>query len=395
MIQLPLADVHPGMVVARSVLGGSATGVQLVAGVTLDEAVISRCKRQGMHHLWVHLDGEDILPAGNVNDQLALQAQQAWKDNMSLLEKIGETQDSTIENLSKFTSDPGRFKNIVATEHLKSIVDQIIRSIMGQEPLMVNLASMRTSDGYLHQHALDVTITATMIASRLKYGVGDIQELALGCFLMDLGMIIVPGSLFEKKGPLTLSETHLLQEHPSVGFAILRANEGININTAHVAYQHHERLDGRGYPRQLKGEDAAPQKTLTHASGNIHRYAQIAAVADTYITSLNPRPGTVAPATPLEAMRQLIDEAGKGLNSHVVNALISLIPVFPVGTRIVVSKAVKPLLVGHIGVVTKANMVDKERPQIILVMDKFKRRIKPIPLDLAQEKGTEIQFIPL
>jgi hypothetical protein len=91
----------------------------------------------------------------------------------------------------------------------------------------------------------------------------------------------------------------------------------------------------------------------------------------------------------------LIDEAGKGLNSHVVNALISLIPVFPVGTRIVVSKAAKPLLVGHIGVVTKANMVDKERPQIILVMDKFKRRIKPIPLDLAQEKGTEIQFIPL
>jgi HD-GYP domain-containing protein (c-di-GMP phosphodiesterase class II) len=380
MIQLPLADVQPGMVVARSVLGGSATGVQLAAGYTLDEAVIARCKRQGMHHLWVHMDGEDTLPVGNVNDQLALQAQQAWKDNMSLLEKIGETQDSTIENLSKFTADPGRFKNIVATEHLKSIVDQIIRSIMGQEPLMVNLASMRTSDGYLHQHALDVTITATMIASRLKYGVGDIQELALGCFLMDLGMIIVPGSIFEKKGALTLSEIHLLQEHPSVGFAILRANEGININTAHVAYQHHERLDGRGFPRQLKGEDAPPLKTLTHASGNIHRYAQIAAVADTYI---------------LEAMRQLIDEAGKGLNSHVVNALISLIPVFPVGTRIVVSKAVKPLLVGHIGVVTKANMADKERPQIILVMDKFKRRIKPIPLDLALEKGTEIQFIPL
>jgi hypothetical protein len=94
-------------------------------------------------------------------------------------------------------------------------------------------------------------------------------------------------------------------------------------------------------------------------------------------------------------MRLLIDEAGKGLNSHVVNALISLIPVFPAGTRIVVSKAPKPLLIGHIGVVTKANLVDKEKPAIILVMDKFKRRIKPIPLDLAQEKGVEIQFVPL
>ncbi len=382
------------MVVARSVLG-SAAGVQLAAGYTLDEAVIARCKRQGMRTMWVHLDGEGILPAGNVNDQLALQAQQAWKDNMGLLAKIGETQDSTLENLTKFTADPGRFKNMVATEQLKSIVDQIIRSILGQDPLIVNLASMRTTDGYLHQHSLDVTITSTMIAARLKYGVQDIQELALGCFLMDLGMIIVPESVQQKRGPLTLSETHILEEHPAVGFAILRANEGININTAHVAYQHHERLDGRGFPRQLKGDDAPPQKTLTNAGGSIHRYAQIAAVADTYITAISPRPGTEEPLTPLEAMRLLIDEAGKGLNSHVVNALISLIPVFPVGTRIMVVKSPKPLLIGHIGVVTKANMVDKERPEIILVMDKFKRRIKPIALNLEQEKGLEIQFVPL
>ncbi|MDB5103527.1 MAG: hypothetical protein JWP91_1216 [Fibrobacteres bacterium] len=394
MVQLPIDEIVPGMVVARSVLGSSA-GVQLAAGYTLDQPVIARCKKQGMRTMWVHLEGENILPAGNVNDQLALQAQQAWKDNMSLLQKIGETQDSTLENLTKFTADPGRFKNIVATEHMKSIVDQIIRSILGQDPLMVNLASMRTKDGYLHQHALDVTITATMIASRLKYGVADIQEMALGCFLMDLGMIIVPESIFEKKGALTLSETHIIEEHPSVGFAILRANEGININTAHVAYQHHERLDGRGFPRKLKADDYLPLKTLSNSGGHIHRYAQIAAVADMYITAISPRPGSGDPLTPLEAMRLLIDEAGKGLNSHVVNALITLIPVFPSGTRIVVAKAAKPLLIGHIGIVTKANIQDKEKPEVVLVMDKFRRKIKPIHLDLTREKGIEIQFAPL
>ncbi|MDB5051337.1 MAG: hypothetical protein JWO30_4408 [Fibrobacteres bacterium] len=382
------------MVVARSVLGG-ASGVQLAAGFVLDETVIQRCKRQHMRSMWVHVDGDETLPSGNVNDQLALQAQQAWKDNMGLLEKIGETQDFALENLAKFTADTGRFKNIVATEQLKVIVDQIIRSILGQEPLMVNLASMRTKDGYLHQHALDVTITATMIASRLKYAMQDIQELALGCFLMDLGMIIVPEALHEKKGPWSLQETHLMEEHPAVGFAILRANEGVNINTAHVAYQHHERLDARGYPRQLKGDDIMPQKTLGNAGGHIHRHAQIAAVADTYITAISPRPGSGDPMTPLNAMRQLIDEAGKGLNSHVVNALITLIPIFPVGTRIVVCKAARPFLVGHIGIVTKTNLNDKERPEIVLVMDKFKRKIKPVPIDLAQEKGTEIQFMPL
>jgi HD-GYP domain-containing protein (c-di-GMP phosphodiesterase class II) len=395
MIQLPIDEVTPGMVVARSVFDGGS-GVLLAAGFVLDEAVIQRCKREHLRSMWVHAEGDEMLPAGNVNDQLALQAQRAWKDNMDLLQKIGETQDFTLDNLAKFTADTGRFKNIVATEQLKGIVDQIIRTILGQEPLMVNLASMRTKDGYLHQHALDVTITATMIAARLKYTMQDTQELALGCFLMDLGMIIVPDSLFErKKSPPTLQEIHLYEEHPTVGFAILRANEGININSAHVAYQHHERMDGRGYPRALKADDGLPQKTLANAGGHIHRYAQIAAVADAYITAISPRPGYADPMAPLDAMRMLIDEAGKGLNSHVVNALITLIPVFPVGTRIVVVKSSRSILVGHHGVVSKANPQDKEKPEIILIMDKFKRKIKPIPISLAHEKGMEIQFAPL
>src|SRR6185369_2755115 len=212
MIELAINEITPGMVVARSVLGGSS-GVMLAAGYVLDEVILARCKRQGMRSLWVRVGNEDELPSGNVNDQLALQAQQTWKDNLNILEKIGETQDSTLQNLSKFTSDPGRFKNIIATDKMKSIVDQIIRSVLGAEPLMINLASMRTADGYLHQHALDVTITATLIAGRLKYTVADIQELALGCFLMDLGMIIVPPALLEKKGPLTLQEMQILEEH--------------------------------------------------------------------------------------------------------------------------------------------------------------------------------------
>ncbi len=393
MIQYSIDEIQPGMVVARSVLG-SGSGLQLAAGFVLDEAVILRCKKMGMRSLWIKPEGEDELPAGNINDQLSLQAQQAWKENMDLLEKIGETQDSTLENLTKFTSDPGRFKDIVATANLKNIVDQIIKSILGQEPLVVNLASIRTADGYLHQHALDVTITATMIAQRLKFPLQDIQELALGCFLMDLGMIVVPKGFFEKKEPPTLKEIHALQEHPTVGFTILRANANVPINAAHVAFQHHECLDGTGYPRGLKDSNTFPLKSLHSAVGSIHRYAQVAAVADMYLSSISPRPG-IKPLTPLEAMHKLISEAGVHLNSHVVNALITLIPVFPTGTRIVVTKAPQALLIGYVGVVAKANLKDREKPQIILFLDKFNRKIKPILVDLAQEKDIVIQFTSL
>ncbi len=392
MIKLSIDEIQPGMKIARSVLGANS-GTQLTAGFVLDEAVIERCKRVGMHSLWVHMEGEDVVPTGNINDQLALQAQQAWKDNMDMLQKIGETQDSTLESITRFKSDPGRFKNIIATEQMKSIVEKIIKSILGQEPLVVNLASMRTKDGFLHQHALDVTITATLIATRLRLNLHEIQELALGCFLMDLGMIMVPQSVFDKRGPLTLAEKHVLQEHPSVGFAILRTNEGISPNVSAVAYQHHERLDGTGYPRELKSEDKFPIKNLQTASGAIIRYAQIAAVADEYNAAVSPRPGSAAPTAPLQAMRTLIERSGKSLNSHVVNALITMIPAFPVGTRIVVTKSSHSFLVGHMGVVAKDNPLVQEKPQIILLMDKFKRKVKPVVFDLMHEKGMEIQFV--
>lgn len=394
MIQLSIDEIQPGMKVARSVLG-VGTGMQLAAGFVLDAPVIARCRKIGMRSMWVTLDGEDVVPAGNVNDQLALQAQNAWKDNMDILQKVGETQDSALENLTRFKSDPGKFKDIVATEGLKTIVDQIIKSILGQDPLVVNLASMRTQDGYIYQHALDVTITATMLASRLKFTQVDIQELALGCFLMDLGMIIMPPALLQNMGSMSPQEAALYREHPAVGFTILRANGGVSINTAHVAYQHHERLDGSGYPRGLKAPDQPLLKSITNEGGHIHRYAQVAAVADMYISAISPRPGTVEPKTPLEAMRMLIGEAGVRLNSHVVNSLITLIPVFPTGTRIVVAKSPKSVLIGHMGVVSKANPKDKEKPQVLLLFDKFKRKINPILVDLAEEKDFVIQFSPL
>ena len=99
--------------------------------------------------------------------------------------------------------------------------------------------------------------------------------------------------------------------------------------------------------------------------------------------------------TPMEAMRMLISDAGVRLNTHVVNALITLIPVFPLGTRVMVAKSPRPMLVGHVGVVTKTNPADKERPQVLLLFDKFKRRVKPILIDLSAENGYTLQFASL
>lgn len=394
MIALTIDELKPGMIVARSVMGGDQ-GVRLAAGYMLEAPVIARCRRAGIRSLWVHLEGEEVLPDGNVNDTLAMQAQQTWKENAELLHKVGDCKSATFESLGEFVADGSRFKNIIATREIKAVVENIIRSILSQEPLVLNLASIRTKDGYLHQHALDTTITAVMLAQRLKFPAKDIQEMALGCFLMDLGMIIVPNAVFDKP-VLSVAEQRLLDEHPAVGYAIMRANEGISINAAHIAYQHHEYADGSGLPRRLRDDGEMPKKVLGETGAKIHRYALVAAVADRYNAILSPRPGRGEPLSPIEAMKVMIAEAGVRYNAHVVNALISLIPVFPTGTRITLVKSPnKPMLLGAMGVVSKANAVDPEKPQVIMLFDKFRRKMKPVVMDLAEEKGCEIQFAPL
>ena len=77
------------------------------------------------------------------------------------------------------------------------------------------------------------------------------------------------------------------------------------------------------------------------------------------------------------------------------NALITLVPAFPQGTRIVVVKAASSILVGHTGMVSQANHINHDKPQVILLFDKFKRKIKPLLLDLVDEKEVEIQFAPI
>jgi hypothetical protein len=136
-------------------------------------------------------------------------------------------------------------------------------------------------------------------------------------------------------------------------------------------------------------------KNLASEKGRIHRYAEIAAVADTYVSWIAPRPGSPA-KTPEEAVKSLILSAGGHLNKSVVDALVTLIPVYPVGSKVVVIRDTRGMgLAGFTGVVVKSRMERPEQPAILLLYDKFKRKIRPMPLDLAEEPGIKIQFCRL
>jgi hypothetical protein len=128
----------------------------------------------------------------------------------------------------------------------------------------------------------------------------------------------------------------------------------------------------------------------------IHRYAEIASVADTYISLMFPKPHTHAPAPPDEAMRMVIKGAGTHLNRAVVDAFISIVPVFPVGSRVVIVEDKKyRKYTGFSGVVARCRSDNPEKPVILVIFDREKKKIKPWTLDMAEEDGFKIQFARL
>jgi HD-GYP domain-containing protein (c-di-GMP phosphodiesterase class II) len=396
MIKLSLDEIKPGMLLARSIVSESGE-LLLSAGNVVNDRVLAKMRDIELSAAWIAEDGTEIaIPEENVNEQLALQSQFVVKENSDILKKVAQIKSVTQANINRVLEDTNRFKNIIAVEEIKKIIKQILEGLLDKEPVAVNLSSIRTKNGYQYQHALDVAVTAIILANKLKYTHREIEELALGCLLMDLGMVVFPDSLLNKQGQLSEHEQQMFREHPTLGYAILRQNDRISITTAHVAYQHHERQDGKGYPRGLVGDNQIPLKTLSPKKGMIHRYAEIAAVADTYITHISPRPNTVPPLSPDEAMRMVIKAAGTHLNRALVDAFITIVPVFPVGSRVVIVEDKKyRKYTGYSGVVARCSQEHPEKPVLLIIFDREKKKIKPWTLDMSEEDGFKVQFARL
>lgn len=392
MLQLGIESVKPGMVLGKSIY--SATGdLLLAAGFRLEEKYLSRLKLLGYSGLYIQEEGtENIIPEALINEQLALQTNKALRESASVVQNALKTKTETKEELDRLMADTDRFKNIIMVEKMKSMVEDIITSLLGQQDVLININSIRSRDSYLFQHNLDVAIMSVMLANRLKLPRAEVGEIAMGAIMHDLGMVVIPEEIRLKGKRLTYQEFTILKEHSTYGYSILKENPRISPVSAHIAYQHHERQDGGGYPRGLKGDNSLPsQKRLGNPSGSIHRFAEIVAVADAYDNLVAPHNQDEA-KTPDEALRILIRSAGTQLNKHVVDTLITLTPAFPVGSFISIVEGPKELL-GFKGVVSRVNNSSLERPEILIIMNKEGTRIKPFMIDLLRFDAVKVQFV--
>ena len=208
---------------------------------------------------------------------------------------------------------------------------------------------------------VNVSILATKLGMGLGYQREALIGLALAGLLHDIGMLQVPGTILDNPGKLSDEDRARIRQHPEVSFQILSKLGSQYAWLAQVVWQEHERSDGQGYPRGLKGD-------------HIHEYARIIGLADIFDALMNPRPYRKR-LLPHEAVRELLVAEKASFPNQIIKALVQQFTLFPLGTRV-------KLNTGELGVVSKLNQRYPLRP--VLTIDKGEAAgASPRTLDLS------------
>lgn len=389
MLRVSVNRLRPGTMLARDLYDAQGN-ILLRAMVPLTEGYIESLMRRGFAAVYIHdRDTNDVDIQETVSERVRLQARVTVQEVYEVARKA--IADAVEQREPMNSAVQSGAANLVKAEplfrQLEAIVQTILRELASTD-MLSGIAEIRSHDDRTFGHSIEVSITALMIGKRLYMTERDLVKLGTGCILHDIGKLFVDKEILRRRGPLNKRAYRKLKEHTSLGYQLLKTRNPDTVLINHVAFQHHERQDGRGYPRRLRGTNTFRRRTLD-TNRHILPFAEIAAVADVYDTLSSERPGkpVLAPQTIQSIMREM---SGAILNAEFTHHFLSMLPLFPVGIGVVVKTG---FYKGYRGIVVRANPRYPDRPAIRLLYDDAMERIAPVELNLSREPGILVSTV--
>jgi HD-GYP domain-containing protein (c-di-GMP phosphodiesterase class II) len=354
-------ELKPGMFVVSHGLGTFSSPLVRVGELVVDQAGIDAIMQNGIDH--VLIDPSKSAPA------LAAAQPGPAQAPTNLLKELPATRllySDALDYVKQFMEDVRRGTDINCGR-ATNLVERFVQNVLRNDTAAVTLFKLRGFDQYTYTHSINVSILAVLLGKHLGLDRHSLLDLGLAGLLHDAGKEFVPAHILNKPGKLTEKEFQAVKGHPLDGYNLLRKQRDMPVDVLRAVLEHHERHDGTGYPRGIRGD-------------GIGMYSRILVLVDVYdaLTSDRVYKKALPPANALNLMYQL---RGQQFAVDDIENFIRCIGVFPMGSFVRLSG-------GEFGIVASTNNARPTKPEIKVVMDAKMRPQRPRVLDLEAMENT-------
>lgn len=348
---LPISKCAPGMKLAKKIF--SEDGIVLLGdGMELTSRLIDRLQQCGIQYVYIEDSRTEDVKVPNL-----------------ISEDTFRTALKEIRTNFREMMDRPKMKKGVAYPYIaqpfKNMMNMIIDDLSSHKDAMIMLMNMGSVDHYLFQHSLNVCVYTTLLGMSSGYSREETMTLGMGALLHDIGKTQISENLLKKPGSLSRDEFEIMKRHAVIGYRMLKDQPNLPLLVAHCAYQHHERLDGSGYPRGIKGNE-------------IHEYAKWIGLVDSYDAMTTNRVYH-KPILPHDAVERLYAGSEILYEQRMLQQFRDKVAIYPIGITVKLSS-------GESGVVVDLNYSYPHRPIIRILSNEAGEELKcPYEVDLSKQ----------
>jgi len=370
--KITISQLEPGMYVLSVRTKGKTVSVKSEGYISSRENV-QKLIKVGVTHLTV--DPSRQKRAEKI-DKILPDIKEKSEPEESRTSGNGISLDQEMTKASKLYDDAKSLQHKILnnlTEHktinimeAKESTDAIVDSIFRNQDALACMTRLRIKDEYLVEHSLNVSILMTLFAKYLALEREIIEQLALGAFLHDIGKVLVPPEILHKPAKLTPQEYEVMKNHVVLGIGVLKESPDMPVLVGEIVAQHHERLDGKGYPLQLNEQQ-------------ITQYGRMIAIVDSY-DAMTAERVYKAGMHPIQAFKILMKEAPNSYDNTLVEQFVNCLGIYPIGTLV-------KLTSGKLGLISRLNKSQPLMPFVrVFYNTRLNQAIAMEELNLSQTK---------
>lgn len=254
----------------------------------------------------------------------------------------------------------------------KDLISNMTTMLLNSDNLALHLMADAKNDEHIYHHSLNVAMLCMLMAKELGWNRQEVETIGMGALFHDIGKLKIPSNILNKRVPLTTPEENFIKQHPLMSINFLKLADNFPEEAKPLIANHHEFLDGSGYPQGLKAD-------------KIDKLSQLIAVINEYDNLCN---GTnqIKPKPPSIALGLLYKNYKNKLNAEYISKLIKLLGVYPPGSIIELSS-------GQFALVMSVNLQHLLCPNIVVYDQLVPKDLAPI-ISLQQEGLTIVRSLP-